>query len=98
MTSTAPHNLTQCCPFPPLDTFFPWQSWYHVPDFLITSGIPLLSSVLDGGVWQSLVVHSFICCEVFTGHCCVLGFIGSMAGAFLQIDEASALEQLTLWS
>lgn len=98
MTS-AQHNSTQCCLFPPLNTFFLWQSWHHVPGFSNHFSYSSLSSVLDGGVWQNLVVHSFIHCEVFPWHCYVSGFIRSLAGAALQIDdETPALEQLTLWS
>lgn len=33
LTSTTLHNLTQCCLFSPLNTFFLWQSWYRVPGF-----------------------------------------------------------------
>lgn len=33
LTSATQHNLTQCCLFPPFNTFFPWQSWYHVLGF-----------------------------------------------------------------
>lgn len=56
--------------------------------FLITSYIPLLSSALNGEVWQDFMVHSLIHCQVFTGYCCVSGFILSMPGAALKIDKA----------
>lgn len=39
--------------------------------FLVTAFTPLLSSALDGGVWQDLVVHSSIRSQEFTGYCCV---------------------------
>lgn len=56
-------------------------------DFLITSLIPSLSSVPDGGVWQDFVIYSFIHCSVFPEHSCVLSLTLSAADAATKTDE-----------
>lgn len=58
--------------FAPLMTFFGFLS-AMLADFLIPSHVPLLSWVLDGGVWQDLVVHSFVHCGLFSEYSCAKG-------------------------